>query len=321
MDENNRITGMTEEEISSLPEVSCEGLPLVGSGVTGSVYRLDEGRILKVYKKEVAFREVERQERIARRVYEEGIPTARTDALVRCGECYGVIEEYLDAQPLVKYIGRDPEKRIESAQKMGALLARVHAIRADEAVFPPAQVMIRDVISRAGDCFTKEEADRLAGFLETLPGKPCVLHGDFHENNIMVRDGEFLLIDLDGMCIGSSVFEFSQSYSVYRQTLPDEIARALGVTPQLTQQFLETFLSSYFREKGKEADLALIRTLDDIFTDLCSYSLFLFPLLNGSISDPEERKSYVRHGIGSVCEIMERTGGRLREDAVIRAFD
>ncbi len=305
---------------NNLREVSYAGLPLLGYGVSGSVYRLDDERILKVYKKEVALSEVERQMRIAGYVYNEGIPTARMDELVKCGECYGVIAEYLDGPSLVHYIGKDSGRRIESADKMGKLLAKVHAMKRDPSVFPAASQMYRDVLARASDCIPDNEADRFAGLLDDLPGTPCVLHGDFHENNIMVRDGELILIDLDGMSIGSPVFELAQSYSVYRQTLPEEIAKAIGVTPDITQRFLETFLSSYLTDRGKKANQGIISKLDALFTQMCAYNLFLFPLLNGTITDGEQRRLYVSREIGRIYEMMDRANKTLEDLELLEVF-
>ncbi len=305
---------------NNLREVSHNGLPLLGYGVSGSVYRLDDERILKVYKKEVTLSEVQRQMRIARYVYDEGIPTARMDELVMCDGCCGVIAEYLDGPSLVHYIGKDFDKRIKSAEKMGQLLAKVHAIKQDASVFPATSSMYRDVVERAADCIPDDEADRFAGLLDDLPGRSRVLHGDFHENNIMVRNDELILIDLDGMSIGSPVFELAQSYSVYRQELPEEIAKAIGVTPEITQRFLETFLSSYLTRRGKSADQELIRRLDDLFTRMCAYNLFLFPLLNGAITDADRRRSYVAQNIGRIYEMMEETMIKLEDPQILEVF-
>ena len=41
------------------------------------------------------------------------------------------------------------------------------------------------------------------------------LHGDFHAKNIMLQNGESLLIDMDTLCHGHPIFELASMYNVY----------------------------------------------------------------------------------------------------------
>ncbi len=308
-----------------LREVSKEGLPVVGSGVTGTVYRLDDQRILKVYKKEVSFDEIKRQEKITRKVVDEGIPTARVHELVRCGESYGAVSDFLDADPLVQYVTMHPDRRAECAERMGELLAKVHGMSPDSTVFPSLKDMLRDVIRRVGEYFTPDQITAFTDFLDILPGRNRVLHGDFHENNIMVdrKDGTFYLIDLDGMSIGSPIFEFAQTYSVYKQELPPEIAEHLGITKETIASFLRTFVSSYFRAAGHHVTDEDYEKLDGLFTEMSAYSLFFFPLLNADGKDPDlkgKTEDYLKEELPKVLALMEKLKDRFRDPCIGEVF-
>ena len=49
--------------------------------------------------------------------------------------------------------------------------------------------------------------------IEALPKKNILLHGDYHTNNIMIQNGEPVLIDLDTLCVGHPVFELGSMYN------------------------------------------------------------------------------------------------------------
>ncbi|MCR4990875.1 MAG: phosphotransferase [Lachnospiraceae bacterium] len=308
-----------------LRNVSKEGLDIVGSGVSGTVYRLDEDKVLKVYKKEVSFDEVKRQERIAQKVSSENIPTARVYELVKCEDCYGAISDFLDGVPLVQYIGNDVQRRQKSAVKMGKLLSKVHGMTPDKEVFPSLKDMLRDVIYRVKEYFTDDEISAFTGFLDALPGRSRVLHGDFHENNIMIgnKNEEFYLIDLDGMSIGSPIFEFAQTYSVYKQELPPEIAKELGITKELINGFLNTFVSSYFEAMGKRITDREFVELDALFTEMSAYSLFFFPLLSNTADDPDSKQKledYIKDEMPKILKLMESLKEKFKSELIKEVF-
>ena len=42
-----------------------------------------------------------------------------------------------------------------------------------------------------------------------------MIHGDYHTKNVMMQNGEVLLIDMDTLCTGHPVFEFASMYLAY----------------------------------------------------------------------------------------------------------
>ena len=56
--------------------------------------------------------------------------------------------------------------------------------------------------------YSKEEMDQLLKLLESIPDRNTLVHGDYHPNNIMVNDGELIMIDLGDFSIGHPVFDF-----------------------------------------------------------------------------------------------------------------
>ena len=50
--------------------------------------------------------------------------------------------------------------------------------------------------------------EQLLKLLESIPDRTTMVHGDYHPNNLMVSDGELIMIDLGDFSIGHPVFDF-----------------------------------------------------------------------------------------------------------------
>ena len=51
--------------------------------------------------------------------------------------------------------------------------------------------------------------------IEALPKRNTLLHGDYNTSNVMVQNGEPLLIDLDTLCMGHPVFELGFMFNAF----------------------------------------------------------------------------------------------------------
>ena len=309
---------------NDIPEVSVDGLPVIAKGVTGTIYQYHEDQILKIYDAKVPLAEVEKQRQISLSALAQGIPTAQVYELVQCQGQYGVVFEYLKAGTLGEEIGRDREKRLHYATKMGELLRKVHQSKPDARLFPPLDEMVAGNIRRCAEYLSEEQKSEMLGFVSTYPPQKCLLHGDFHENNIMVRDGELVLIDLDSMCIGSPLADFAQTYCSYRMPLPPEVMEQLNLTPEIQQEFLYRFLRGYFPEASEEQ----IKSYDELFTDVAKYNRFFFPLLTAEPGKEEQTRAYVRSEYPVIQQLMQTLtkrfsilpGGDLIDTGIINMF-
>jgi thiamine kinase-like enzyme len=71
------------------------------------------------------------------------------------------------------------------------------------------------------------------------------MHGDYHTNNIMVQNGEPLLIDMDTLCMGHPVFELGSMYNAF-----------VGYS-ELDHQNMKDFFGYSFETAGKFWNMAL----------------------------------------------------------------
>ena len=292
----------------SIDKKEVEALEIIGQGASGSVYRYDEGRVLKLYKKAWSKQMVLSALDIAKSVYSGGVTTAKPYEPVTSAGQYGIIFEMLAGESLVKYIGGDIDKRYKAAEQMGSLLKSVHALKTDKGVFPPLESMFGGILGTVCEFFEDDEVSDFVSFVHNIPGSCCVLHGDFHENNIMVCGDKFYLIDLDGMCMGSPIFDLMQTYCTYRTPIPEEYRRYMNLTDEALDEFLLRFLGAYFESEDKK----LLAHYDRIFTKASSFMRFFAPLYMRKESDDELRR-YVELNIDSIYALMDEIKGDFKE--------
>ena len=61
----------------------------------------------------------------------------------------------------------------------------------------------------------EEQGKKLRALIEAVPKRNTLMHGDYHTNNIMVQNGEPLLIDMDTLCMGHPVFELGSMFNAF----------------------------------------------------------------------------------------------------------
>ncbi len=289
-------------------EVRTEGLTTIGNGVSGEVFRWEEDKVLKLYRENFSQKQVEKAYRIAEYVTRSPIPCPQVYEMVSCGNRFGVISEYMNIPMLLNKIVDGTFTRQEAGRKMGHLMKTIHSMQGAD-FLPSAKEMLSEVYDRCGDRIPADSKKRFLDFLDSFPGKGYLLHGDFHEGNIMVRDGELVLIDLDSLCVGSPVFEFQQTFTVYRTPVPapEEVVKAIHLTPEETNAFLYAMLGEYF---GTD-DQALLADYEAIFTNISALNRFLAKVLQAPKEKEEEIRAFVAQELPAVERLVEQSAESL----------
>ncbi len=290
-----------------LRNVSAKGLKKIGGGITGSVYKLNDGQVLKVYADSVMFEEVSHLYDVSVFLEKNGIKTAKAFEIVRSDGTYGIIMEYIDGSPLPRLIAGGDISRQEAARRMGRLLARLHALTPDEGTFPSLDVMFGGLLERCGNRLEPGEKEKIAGAIHQLPYGNVLLHGDFHENNVMVKGDEFYLIDLDSVCAGSPLFEFLQMFCVYQNEIPKEMQKVLCLEPDEVRDFLRTIIEVYF----DKAEPSFIDTYYDAFSRMGNFNRFLSRFLMAEGDGSEELRIYATENIDKVTDELLKSVGEL----------
>ena len=195
--------------------MSLEGCEFIAKGANGAVYRYDDETILKTYYSKDALPEIQQERENARKAFVLGINTAIPYGIVRVGDGYGTVTELLNAVNVTKLICDDPENIEKPVGYYVELLKSIHSVEADEGDFPDMREIALDWAEFVSNHIPKEQGDKLRSLIEAIPKQYTLLHGDYHTNNIMIQNGEPLLIDLDTLCVGHPIFELGSMFNAF----------------------------------------------------------------------------------------------------------
>ena len=214
------MTGMTHlMTVRRKPRpLSVDGCEIIGNGAFGTVYRLNGDTVVKVFRDgRNSLPGIEKELGNAKQAFMNGIPTAIPFDVVQVGDQYGMVFELIDAQKRDNYLG---------------YLEQI-APRLD----PPA-------------------ADRIRELLEKLPDTKHMIHGDMHLKNVMVSQGEMILIDMDHLSFGNAVFDFAGMFAPYiafNEDDPEDSLRFLGIDDQTCRRIFWGTLEYYLQNMDEEA--------------------------------------------------------------------
>ena len=245
-------TGFTElfDVEKKLRELSVEGMPCIGKGANGSVYRMDDEHIVKVYNPvSNTFEMIKHEKTAARQAFIHDIPSAISYDIVMVGDRYGMIYEMINAGTLGEVIANDPDNADVYARRMAELLKKLHSTEFDEGVLPDARSALMrwaEIADRSG-CYDKIIIDKLRDFIMSIPAGNTFVHGDFHPGNIMVADGEFILIDMGDASMGDPIIDLLGSYHIMRLITRRRggAERYTGIPEQLLGRVWNVFMREY----------------------------------------------------------------------------
>ena len=211
------MTGFTDMVTveKAYQRMSVEGCEFIAKGANGAVYRYDDETILKTYFAKDALPEIKQERENARRAFVLGINTAIPYGIVRVGDGYGTVTELLNAVSVTKLIRKNPEDMSQAVKYYVDMLKSIHATEVEDGEVPDMKDIALDWARFVSVHIPEEQGKKLISLIEAVPKQNTLMHGDYHTNNIMVQNGEPLLIDMDTLCMGHPVFELGSMFNAF----------------------------------------------------------------------------------------------------------
>ena len=245
------MTGFTDMVTveKAYQRMSVEGCEFIAKGANGAVYRYDAETILKTYFAKDALPEIKQERENARRAFVLGINTAIPYGIVRVGDGYGTVTELLNAVSVTKLIRNNPDDLSEAVKYYIDMLKSIHATEVEDGEVPDMKEIALDWARFVSAHIPEEQGKKLISLIEAVPKQNTLMHGDYHTNNIMVQNGEPLLIDMDTLCMGHPVFELGSMFNAF-----------VGYS-ELDHQNMMDFFGYSFETAGKFWNMALKKYL------------------------------------------------------------
>lgn len=229
--------------------ISVEGCEFLAKGANGAVYRYDAETIVKTYYNPDALPEIRQERENARKAFVLGVNTAIPYGIVRVGDGYGTVTELLNAVSVSKLIKANPNDLSQAVAYYTDTVKHIHSIEVEKGALPDFKEWALSWADFLKDYIPESSFKKLRGLIEALPESKYMMHGDYHTNNIMIQNGEALLIDMDTLSVGHPTLEFGSMYNAF-----------VGFS-ELNHENVKDFLGFDFETAGRFWHLSLARYL------------------------------------------------------------
>ena len=290
----------------ALRRIDVDGCEIIGQGYFGTVYRIDEDTIVKAYSSPDYIPMIENEKLRAKQAFMAGIPTAIPYDVVRVGDSYGLVFEMLKAKTFNDLVKEDPNSLSELIDKYVDFIKLIHSTTMESASLPYAKDIFRGYVDliREKQYLPDDMCDTLAAYFDAMPVDDHVAHGDIQMKNIMMVDGEPMLIDMDTIMAGSPIFDFGAlmvTYRLFSEDLPGNNLVFLGISDETADYIaMETF-NRYYSDRS-EAEK------EDIFNkiEIVARIRFIFLLITGAGKDEEIEAKRKKRAIERFKELFTK---------------
>ena len=259
------MTGFTEmmDVQKAYRVLSVEGCEVIGQGANGKVYRIDPDTIVKVYLDPDSIGEIRRERELARTAFVLGIPTAIPYDVVKIeGGGFGSVFEMLNADSFAKLLIKGEKTIDEIAEMSVELLKTIHATKVDPETMPDMKAVATGWAEFLKDYLPDDQWSKLCSLIKAVPDDDHMLHGDYHLKNVMLQNGESILIDMDTLCHGHPIFELAcmrNAYVGYSSVDHNVVKEFLGIPYETAYVLWHKILKLYL---GTE-DEAVLKDVED----------------------------------------------------------
>lgn len=241
----------------ALRQLSIEGCEIIGIGGVGTVYRLDEDTIIKVFREGTTIDDVRGEITMAKEAFVVGMPTAISFDMVKVGSQFGLVYELLEAETLSTRIKQEPERIDEFARKYVELFRQLHQIEVPtDSNIPNAVEHDRQQVMHIRRYFPQEYIDLLLQILDAIPDGRRLLHLDLQTKNALMQHGELMLIDMGEVGYGHPLLDLAHAYSPMVLLIGD-YDKIIGMPRELGNDLWNRAMDYYF--EGLPTDVVVQR--------------------------------------------------------------
>lgn len=239
---------------------------VIGRGATGMIYAYEGDKIVKVFPLDYPIYKIESEFNGARLFNRANLPSPMCYEIVSSDKGYGIVLERIEGITLTQAISKNPSGLNYFVEKMICLMRDIHNISVDNIhLVCSAKEKYLAYLSECSGYYSLSELNSLRNLILAIPDRATLIHGDFHTENIMVKnDGTLMLIDFAEVCYGHPIFDIMAEGAVIPVTLENDPKLAesyLGISSELMQQIWKSYIRHYFAEASNCDEMASITKL------------------------------------------------------------
>ena len=229
-------------------KINLDDYVLFGGGANGESYdhKTDPTVMLKLYHAGAIQQPLDEM-RLARKVYEMGIPTPEPGEYVVTEDGrYGIrFKRIIGKKSFSRATGDEPEKVALFAADFADMCKKLHATHVDTTQFENVKDRYYRLL-KENPFFTTAEKDKLVRFIADVPDEDTAIHGDLQYSNAIFVGNKRYFIDLGDFCWGNHLFDLGMVYLCCCLSLEDFIKETFHMPKSVAMQFWDYFAQAYF---------------------------------------------------------------------------
>ncbi len=245
-------------------DISCDGLKVLGKGVTATVYRYNDEQIVKIYNEDVKEEDLLLEQDKTRKAFLAGVPTMIAFDTVSAGDRLGAIYEAFNFDTLFSvYIKASDDERQVLTRKYARTVRQMCRVEVQPVDFTDFKAVAAERLEKAKERLDEKTYVTLQHMIDQIPDEDRFVHGDCHMENLMLDpDGNMVVIDLGISGFGNAVFALSgvAHYKVFIELIEDENAfkeksgLSFAESEELYHRFMDGFCEGLDEDKTALVD-------------------------------------------------------------------
>jgi uncharacterized protein (TIGR02172 family) len=228
---------------------------IIGKGMTAEVYEWEQDKVLKLYYDWFPNEWVKYEADIGCKVNKTGVSSPVVYDIIDQEGRKGIIFQRITGKSMLRIIEAKPWKLFYVARQMAKLHIKIHSYSSN--TLPSQNEKLEIAIKDAANIL-KDRETRILGYLESLPSGVSVCHGDFHPDNILVTEKDFITIDWTNAYSGNHLSDVARTCIMLRSPfLPNGSPKIMILLTKIFKHLLySTYIKEYLRlGKAKKDDV------------------------------------------------------------------
>lgn len=292
--------------------IDINSLKLIGAGMYGAVYRINEEQILKVFYGINSENDIQPIIKTIRSAFVHDIPTIIPFEIVNTEKGIGMILELLNSEMMSTLMENNPEKLDKYVSEMVKLSKSLANTPFEEGTLRSRNEMLISKLDNADKFLLPEEITTIKKYIDAVPQRNTAVHGDFHAKNIMVMDEKLILIDMDEFSLGHPLWDIANLYCIYQAMahIDTKIAddmfslggkipyenfyfKIVGCTLAQAEIIWDKFFNGYFSDTSEEDKAQILKLVE--FYATFKFVTFLVDICKAVKDNPNELAGKVRN--------------------------
>lgn len=229
---------------------------IIGVGNTATVYEWEEGKVLKLFYEGYSKKAIEKEFLNAMAIRNMNFAKPKAYETIACEKRIGIIYDKVEGESLLDWVMKTGD-----VQKCAVYMAKLHKsiLQNRISTVPNYKDFLKFHIPNTLSV-NLNKPEEVLQIIDKLPDGNALCHGDFHPGNILISNGQTIVIDFMNVCHGDFLYDVARTVFLieytpvpveldhrevllrFKKTLADLYLMQMNVTREMIQDYLSVIM-------------------------------------------------------------------------------